>query len=265
MKKYWILTAVMCLALTSLASADFIAYNDCQANKSTIYPNVTTIGHMSGSNSGPLLDFASGATLPVTVTIDNHGAVNNLTGAGPVADFTAGTDAYNAFNGKVDFKPYVIVYGSAGWYVDMIFANLDSTKKYNLITTIDRGLKDGAEYTNRWTKMTILGAEDFTNSSSSGTHTFSSSLPDDSVSIMVSNDSNGYVAKWTDISPGTDGGFSVRFTHATNGTGEIPSGATQDGAKAYGPGGFMLQEVPEPATMALLALGGLALLKRRKK
>jgi len=38
-----------------------------------------------------------------------------------------------------------------------------------------------------------------------------------------------------------------------------------DAAAPLGPTGFQISEVPEPATLGLLALGGLGLLRRRRK
>ena len=63
------------------------------------------------------------------------------------------------------------------------------------------------------------------------------------------NTTNGYVARWTDIAPGSDGTIVIR------------AGA-YDSYKIYTFNIFQLatQPVPEPSTLALLAMGSLALL-----
>jgi hypothetical protein len=258
----------LCLAaLTTIgvaAKADFVAYNDFCTNF-TADANVTHISTTTGAanelvltSATPLKNYSTGTNLPVTMAIANMNG--NPTGGGPGGEMAAGTDAQLPFGGKVATSGQVIWYGIASaWYVDLTFANLNPAASYTFAGTLDRG---NATYDNkRWTAISITGADASTYASSAGAY----KVDDSKVSIDAYNTNRGYVAKWTDINPGSDGSFSIRFTYAT--TAEIPA-AYQAGASAgygYGPAGIMLQEsaVPEPTALSLLAVGGLLLGRRR--
>jgi len=60
------------------------------------------------------------------------------------------------------------------------------------------------------------------------------------------NTLNGYVARWTGVTA-ADGSFTVISQN-------IGAGGPGESIKSYGMEGFMLAQVPEPATMALLGL-----------
>jgi len=265
MRKHWVLTAVMCLAITSLASADFTAYNDCIPGSVNVEggnnpANTTTIGR---NQTGVLKDFATGVDTTVSVEFVVSG-MKATDGTGAVDNFTTGNDAANMFNGKVNMAGSVIYYEQADWYADLIFTGLDSSKQYVLAATHDRGTEKG--YWNRWSVYTIQGTDAATYTGTVapvGDSTTLVNLSNESVSIVASNTASGNLAQWTDIDPGDDGTFNLHVTYARDDT-EWGSGG-QTGLKAYAPGGFMLQEVPEPATMSLLAIGALALIRRRRK
>jgi hypothetical protein len=266
-----VLGAALLLSVASAAQAEFTAYNDCApANANTnqtgyvvnaVAANTTTIGMGWPSMTGQLRDFATNTLLTATVTVVNNGAVGPpSSGDGPTVKLNAGTEAGDLFNSTIDTRFGVMNYGSGAWSVDLVFTNLDPAKKYTLVTTTDRGRSDGT-YPNRWSVFSIQDADAYTYASSAGAWKVS----DSAVSISTYNTVNGYVAKWTDIQSGSDGDFTIHTTVASNTPGvQIPVGATVDSNKAYGPAGFMLvEQVPEPATMSLLALGGLALIRRR--
>jgi len=258
MKKHSIVIAVLCLALTSLASADFTAYNDFVTDYTTA-ANVTNWGY---SASGPqaLKDQATGIAVTPTMTLTYYHMSNNTTG--PPGEIAGGTDAATIFGGIVSTKNKVDAYNSGylgDWYVTLGFNDLNPAKTYNLAAVIDRGKADYAN--DRWTLISLVDAGPSTYACSSGAYQVSATA----VSIDNYNTVNGYVAQWTGIQPGAGGAFTLRFAPAIDA--ELPEAyreSNQDG-RGYAPAGIMLQEVPEPASMALLALGGLALLKRRKK
>lgn len=259
MKNAWVVGIGISL-LGSTTQAAFVAYNDCIGGGNPT--NTTMVG---SGQTGQLLDFASGTNTGASVQV-----VNNLAtvgGAGASALFTAGSDAANMFNGKVDMSTSVIYYGTDGWYVDLIITGLDASKKYNFATSIDRGDMSPAPaggYTDRWTVISLSDVDASTYAASTGAWKVS----DSAVSIQSYNTVNGYIAQWTNIQPGADGDFLVHFTYATGAAGgQYPTGASQNGVRGYGPAGFMLEEqmaIPEPAGPSLLALGGAALAGRRR-
>ncbi len=114
---------------------------------------------------------------------------------------------------------------------------------------------DGEDPFDRSTRSIISGvasAADFSNVSSTGTIIQTVALTNDATTTPFSND---YVHRYTDINPGIDGIFVLTLTD------DYPY-SNDDG---YDINLLRLEEiVPEPATMSLLALGGLAILRRRK-
>jgi len=230
MKHLALIWAAVLLACASALGADWTAYNDCigvsgafpdntAANATKYYPGVT----------GVLKDFDTGWLVPASVQV----AVSNVqyTGSGAALEFAAGTDAYNMFHGKVDVTNGVIYYGSTGdWNVDLIFSGLAPTASYEVGTTFDRG-----SYSNRWSEVSITGADSYTYAASAGAF----KVAEDAVRMVSNNTALGYVARWTDVKPGADGSFTIRHTYD-------PSGPGQDGNKAYGPGAVMLQQFNGP-------------------
>ncbi len=243
----------VCLGLVGVASADFTAFNDSVTPFSG--GNTTQIGRFTGTvASGLLKDWASGAVTGVTATHVDGGSNGPGTG---VAMPAAGTDAHTIFDGKVTLGSLIYYGGALGWYQEVVFTGLDPTLEYTFASLHNRG-----SYTDRWSVISILDADSSTYACSAGAFKISETA----VSLLSDQRTTGYVAQWTDIKPGNDGDFTIHYTHSSAGAGiDRPIGATQDGRKAYPLAGFMLQEVPEPATMSLLGLGALALIRRRRK
>ena len=188
------------LAVTGVAKdplGAWIAYNDCAGDNSIA--NTTNILGVSGS--GTLKDFDTGESLPVTATFTSSGSPAIRTSGGPTA---SGTDAYESFNGKANMTG-VVQYGSSGWYVDLTFTGLDPVKTYTFATSANR---DSSDYEDeRLTRFTISNVDSAINDSTSGV------IEDGAYSVAFStgfNTVNGYVARWTEIKPGLDGGFTVR-------------------------------------------------------
>lgn len=258
-----VLGMAACAALTASAHGEFTAYNDFVTSFSsdanvTHHSTITAYDTPEVSAAFALKNYATGVDLPVTMQITNRNG--NPTGSGPGAEMSAGTDGANIFGGKCLTAGQVIWYGTASaWYVDLLFQNLNPSAKYTFAGTVDRGNSSYAN--NRWTAISITGADTSVYAASAGAY----KVDDSMVSIDSYNTVNGYVARWTDIAPGADGAFTVRFTYATDA--EIPSaytGTNQNGY-GYGPAAIMLQEtaVPEPATLSLIGLAGLLLGRRR--
>ncbi|MEJ5200980.1 MAG: DNRLRE domain-containing protein [Anaerolineales bacterium] len=206
--------------LTEVHAADFawVAYNDCSG---TTGGNTTAYTVTAGSTSGVLKNYATGASTGVTVTFTSSGNpyVNTSTGTYP----SSGTDAYNTFYSKANMAG-VIQYGNSGYYIDMTFTGLNPAKTYTFATTANR---NDASYADRISRFTISDIDGATNASTSGVNVI------DNYSVYFStgyNTTNGYVARWTGIQPGTDGDFTVRVQEQTAGN------------KGYGPSVFMLAE-----------------------
>ncbi len=80
-----------------------------------------------------------------------------------------------------------------------------------------------------------MDADSFTYASSDDAHKVAA----DAVEFITGANSDGYVAKWTDIDPGSDGEIVIRTSH---GVGEADGGmADAHGHKGYAGGVFMLQ------------------------
>ncbi len=194
------------------------AYNDCAGTSSG---NTTTYTITSGSTAGLLKDFTTGNNTPVTATITSSGDPQIQTGDYGGAETVAGTDAYTTFHDYSDVAG-VIQYGDDGWWVDVTFTGLDPNKTYTFATTANR---DKSSYT-RETKFTISNITSAVNSSSSGV----SVISNESVYFNTGyNTTNGYVVKWTNIYPSSEGSFTVR-AEANSST------------EAYAFSVFMLQE-----------------------
>jgi len=247
------MVATICLGLVGVASAEWIAYNDSVTPFSG--GNTTQIGRFTGTvASGELKDWATGALTGVIATHVDGGSNGPGTGSGMPA---AGTDAHTLFDGKVTLGSLIYYGGATNWFQEVQFTNLDPSKEYTFASLHNRG-----SYTDRWAVVSIRDADSSTYACSAGAFKIS----DTAVSLLSDQRDTGYVAQWTNIKPGDDGDFTMHYTHSTAGAGiDRPAATNQDGRKAYPLAGFMLEEVPEPATMSLLGLGALALIRRRRQ
>lgn len=200
---------------------NWTAYNDLVWASSQINTNITTYSH-TGSTGGLLKDYATGNNIGVSATITKNGNITNYSSNG--SGTASGTDAYNTFHGKVDMTGVVNYSSSAGWWVEVTFTGLDSSKTYTFATSANR---NNDSYTGRVSKFTISDIDSASNKSTTGTTVISN----ESVSFSTGNNySNGYVARWENINPGTDGDFTIR----------VEAGSSVN--EAYGPSVFMLTE-----------------------
>jgi large repetitive protein len=247
---------VVLFCVCGMASADFVAYNDCVHGGSpantTIYSAYMQDGGSFETPSGLLKNSATGQSASITATLTG----SNITGSISAAPAT-GTDAYNTFNGNVNLGDWSTSYNSSstGWYYQVTFTGLDSSKTYEFVTTANRNSSSyaGSGTASRWTKFSISGADAYTNASSTGVTQISPDVVEFNTGY---NTVNGYVARWVGITA-ADGSFTVRSEN-------VGAGGPGEANKSYGMEGFMLVETPEPATMALLGLGGLFLSRRKK-
>ena len=206
------------------ASYAWEAYNDCVVTGSPANPaNTTAIICYNNNSSGTLKNFSTGAGLGVTATVTTSGSVgvqeDSYAGSIP----NEGTDAYNLFNGKANIIGGIRMYNTSSSSVTLTITNLDPTKTYTFATTANR---NNTSYPTRITRFTLSDVVSATNASSTGT------TMNDLYTEFVTgyNTTNGYIARWENIVPDTDGDFVVTFTNVGTET------------TAYGPAVFYLAE-----------------------
>ncbi|MBN2455051.1 MAG: metallophosphoesterase, partial [Sedimentisphaerales bacterium] len=214
---------------------EWVAYNDSQPQDSTNDANVVT-EHDYNASDALLKDYNTGNDLSATVTGIWINGYDPVTTGGPVTNATS--DAYQTFNGIVDLNGNAEL-DVATWDNIIEFNDLDPNKEYTITLTANR---DSVSYANqRFTKVTIEGADTYINASSAGVIVNSG----DSVSFCTGyNTLNGYVAKWTSVTTGPDGSFSIKSEYDDS----------QTGTKGYAMSAFKLeQSLPEPeATLPIL-------------
>ncbi len=231
---------VFSLALEEAEAAyHWIAYNDAvDLDPDTTPEGATNFGlgrSYDGPNEGTLRDFDTGEDLGVTVTLtETVSEGNTINWAGDPAEFVAGTDAESTFGGILDLTGNMSYNDAPGWHLDMTFSGLDPDKFYTYAGTANRN--GGDSYGERVTNWKILDAQSYVFASSEGTH----KVADDSVEFSTGNNALGYVARWTDIQPSSEGTFTIRTSH---GLGEENGGLPGAHAyKGYAGGLFLLME-----------------------
>ena len=224
--------ALVLLAGTGLARAQFTAYNDHYQGPSS-HPNATfwnvfgTAGAAPG-NSGPLKDITTGANVPVTLTINNVNVGTGSTSGAP----DPGTPAYNLFLGFIDWGSGTLShapYTAPGNSATYVFSGMDPTKRYSFKGTAARG----GGYADRWETFELQGASSFVSAHTSGCLT--NNRPDvPGVSIaanqaVVNTGANtvGDYADWESIDPGPDGTITIV---ASLYTGPLPGGLSASAA-----------------------------------
>ncbi|MBE0697940.1 MAG: hypothetical protein IH586_13540, partial [Anaerolineaceae bacterium] len=213
-------------AIPVKAAAAWTAYNDSAWVSGQTNPtNTTTILGITGT--GALKNFDTGASTGVTATFTSSLSPTMQASSGTASN--SGTDAYNTFNGKANMIG-VVNYGSLGWYIDLTLTGLNPAKTYTFATSATR---NDSTYTARNTTYILSRDTAATNASTSGVKVVNSHT------IAFNTGTNltqGYVARWTGINPGSDGTIAIRARAST--TSEIAGSVYQ----GYGFSVFMLQE-----------------------
>jgi hypothetical protein len=173
-----------------------------------------------------LKDITTGRVLPVTLTIVNNGAATGTASGAP----SAGTPAYQIFNGYIDFGTgdanHAALVESADT-VDYIFTGLDPNKRYDFVATSCRG-----SYSDRWSLVSLIDALSFSNAHSSGVLTsaqYPQNLATNQAAINSGGNTVGDIIYWKNIAPSPQGTFTVRLTQYL---GPIPTG-TAGGSYGY--------------------------------
>lgn len=235
----FIATCAMLISMIAYAASAWVAYNDCvyEQGAQIIADNVTTFGLGRGNpfpESGDLLKLSDGKDTDVTVTfVEQTSGGNTINWATDAAEFEDGSDAAEIFNDIVDATGNMSYNDAPGWHLDLILEGLEPDGYYTFVGTVNRN--GGPDYEERVTNWKIIGADDFSYASSEDTHKVSK----DSVEFSTGDNDEGYVAKWTNVNPGSDGKIAIRTTH---GVGKEDGGiADAHEYKGYAGGVFMLE------------------------
>jgi hypothetical protein len=186
----------------------FTAYNDLAWGTGQLSSNITTITSPNGGSglpsSGQLLDFGTGLPSPVSLTVTGGSFIGDgqaAQGANPAS----GTDAHALFNGIVSGQGAISYINQAGSSLVLTFTGLDPSKVYDLAYFAHRN-----NYAwDRASLVTLSGTAGRTNISSVASDNpvggviFSGS-GDNSTRLPADND-NGYVARWNNVTSGSDG------------------------------------------------------------
>lgn len=196
-----------------VAVSNWTAYNDAMwdgANES--YNNTYSTNSPKTGLNGPLMT-TNGEILTAAVSFNTASAVTLASVTVPSVALPPGTDAYNLFNGKVGLNN---VADWASGFVTMSLTGLDTSKQYTVALFCSR-LSDSPSYTDRWTVVTLSGADAYVNNSSAGAVKLTTSAANDTTRLSSAL-AQGLVARYDGVRPGSDGAVSFSLTGTgTNG------------------------------------------------
>jgi len=186
--------------------AQFVAFNDHAPGTGT-HVNATRWSCLVAPTAGPLKNIVDGLDTPVTLTITHVGTAQ---GGSAAAYPQIGSPAHVTFTNFVDF---VGTPGAAVQITNVMrytFSGLDPAKRYNFKGSAVRG-GSASSYTNRWTKITISGADSFTSQHTANIVTSSQqpTLGDNEVAANFGVNLTGDMVLWDQIDPGADGTFEI--------------------------------------------------------
>src|SRR4051812_16918103 len=200
---------LLLVLLPSTSQAQFVAFNDHAPGPGT-HPNTTVWDCLVEPTSGLLKNITNGLNTQVTLSITRTGA--GMVGGGATAGYPQiGTPANVTFTNYVDFvgTPGAAVQIS-NVVVHYTFTGLDPTKRYLFKGSAVRG-GTGVGYTNRWTKIAILGADSYASAHTSNVITSArqATFGPNEVAVNFGVNLSGDMVVWEGIDPGPDGSFEV--------------------------------------------------------
>ncbi|MEM6259557.1 MAG: PEP-CTERM sorting domain-containing protein [Planctomycetota bacterium] len=234
------------------------AYTTAALITASVFAASTNAALVDGQTIG--IDFASGPNTPgsgaeanfVLLTGDVTGAATTDTTGGSTGGVTVSVVGAQGVMGESDLgfgAAGTGDYGSFGitdlTYNDGVFNNIGGA---TFITITFSGLDDSLNYD-------IVG---FVNGGNTINNTVPVTFSADGVDILTTGaatsggSSSGTLAPAIISSASTDGSGVLEVTFSTNNT-------------PFGIGGLTLTAVPEPGSLALLGLGGLCVLRRRRR
>jgi len=223
----------------------FAAYNDLGWVTGQRNQNITTL---ASGQSGNLTDHATGQVLPVRLTVTGGGGVIGTQGAAPASS----TDAHGVFDGIVDCAG-LTSYGTDD--LTLTLSGLAPAQRYMLVVYADR---NNTSYTGPDARAhygTLLGADSFANASTPGTIVTADPVTqqanDTTLYNAGYNNGAGFVTRFTDIDPGSDGQVVLRLKQA------VPADAHAEHFPKYYSyaNAFMLQTVAPAQTINLVTEG----------
>jgi hypothetical protein len=212
-----------------LLAGDVTMFNDHIAGPLT-HPFVTSFSSIETS-SGLLRDSETGANTPITLeTLSTGASFENASGIPARA-----TAAGDIFAGWVDFstQPGSSIAVSGADAFTHRFTGLDFQSTYEFTGTAVRG---NLGYTNRWTLVTLVGADSFVPTHVAGVGIVTAGLPANQVAVWTGENhlgTQGYIARWDDIDPGADGAFDIVSQQYQGPTPGVGSGNSSSGSKGY--------------------------------
>lgn len=231
-------SALLALA-TSSASGAFVAFHDLgNPHVAEGFPTITT-GWSTGT-SYELLNYLTGASTGVSLELNN---IANNSSNMPIPEYVGDFAALFPPQDEIDYRGSLFLGGTTSSFT---LSGLQPGWMYDLAVISDRAYEEGHANVGREATFTLLGADSFVNTSSSGT-TISG---DDDESTTVTNGRNpgGLLVRYSSIVAGEDG----TITLSAVGSGYIGNA-------------IRLEAIPEPSTALLAGLGALALLRRRAR
>ncbi|MBN1673692.1 MAG: hypothetical protein JXR37_21775 [Kiritimatiellae bacterium] len=188
--------------------AEFTAYNDLAwfagQRSANITTYTTTNAFPTGIDGGLLVDWATGTRLGARLTVRGASAPAAQQGLAPAP----GTDAYNVFAGVVDCAG-TTTYGDQD--LTLTLSDLDPALRYELVLYCDRNGSSYVGSSARYQVATLQGATGFQNASTAGTTILTQTTGNDTTRYNAGyNNPAGYVTRFTNIDPGTDGQIVLR-------------------------------------------------------